>query len=180
MRYSVAENEKERLERLRGLEIFDAPSDPDIDVICRDVARRFAVPIALVSLVDADRQWFLSRVGLEAEQTCRDVAFCNYTILADDVFVVSDAAADQRFAHNPLVLGDPFIRFYAGAPLFMGERIRLGSLCLIDTRPRAFGPDDRAALAREAERVSGHIWAHGAATDFDAFVLDVEDWEAVR
>lgn len=102
----------------------------------------FGVPIALVSLVDDDRQWFKSCVGLNASETGRDISFCGHSILGDEVFVIPDAALDQRFSDIPLVLQEPYIRFYAGCPISAPNGCKLGTLCIIDRNPRFFSQAD--------------------------------------
>lgn len=135
-----------RLEALRGLGLLDTPAEARFDRITRTAARLFGVPTALVSLVDGARQWFKSRVGLEACETHRDISFCGHAVLQDGVLVVEDAARDSRFADNPLVTGPPFLRFYAGCPLRTADGFRVGTLCLLAPEPRAFGPGDVRAL----------------------------------
>ena len=135
-----------RLETLRSLNILDTDSEERFDRLTRLATRLFDVPIALVSLVDENRQWFKSRSGLEALETPRDISFCGHSILGDDVFVVEDTLQDVRFADNPLVAGPPDIRFYAGCPLKSVEGYKLGTLCLIDTKPRTLTEDDFASL----------------------------------
>ncbi len=157
MNVPVGPHEEMRLRTLEGTGILDTPPDPVFDALCEEARRQFDVPIALVSLVARDRQWFKAEKGLGACETSRDVAFCNYTVLADDVFVVEDALADERFRVNPLVTGKPFVRFYAGAPLIYRSQIRLGSFCLIDTKPRRFSRGDRAELAVSADRATMEI-----------------------
>lgn len=137
--------------QLRG-----APT-PALDAICETARERFDVPIALVTLLDGERQLFGGRSGTERTQTPRSDAFCNYTILSDEIFVVPDALSDPRFANNPLVTGEPHIRFYAGAPLIYLKEIRLGALCLLDHRPRQFSLGDRAELAELADLVVSEI-----------------------
>ena len=136
--------------------LLDTPPDSGFDRLTAIAARLFNVPIALITLVGADRQWFKSCVGLNVNSTERDAAFCVHAILKDEVFIVPDAAVDPRFHDNPLVIGDPFIRFYAGAPLITLDGLRLGSLCVMDKVPRTFSPEqagmlqDLAAMVMEA------------------------------
>lgn len=125
------QDDEKRLAFLADLAILDTAPDENLDrivALCRGI---FDVPVAVVSLVDQERQWFKSIQGLDVCETSRDVAFCNYTILADEIFEVVDAAIDPRFSENALVVDEPHIRYYAGAPLVY-DGIRLGSLCLID------------------------------------------------
>lgn len=143
---SLPLNEASRLAALRALNILDTGFDERFDRLTRIARRVFDVPIALVSLIDESRQWFKSCIGLDVRQTPRDVSFCGHAILGEDVFIVPDAAADQRFADNPLVQGEPGIRFYAGYPLDIGGGMRVGTLCVIDTRPRRFGREDEQLL----------------------------------
>ncbi len=140
-------NEIERLAALRSLGLLDTPPEQRFNRITRTAARIFNVPIALVSLVDAERQWFKSRYGLHASETPRSVSFCGHAILNDYALVVEDALLDARFADNPLVTGLPRVRFYAGQPLYGPGGVKLGTLCLIDHEPRQFGAHDRLALA---------------------------------
>ncbi|KAA2236633.1 EAL domain-containing protein [Salinarimonas soli] len=160
--YPLPRNEDERLMALRALRILDTPPEEQFDAVCRTARRLFDLPIALVSLVDKDRQWFKARCGLDVDGTPRELAFCNYTILADDVFVVEDAALDERFRANALVTGRPHIRFYAGAPLVMAPGLRAGTLCVIGTEPRAFTAADREALTDLARVVVAHLQVHRA------------------
>ncbi|HET9626231.1 MAG TPA: diguanylate cyclase [Kofleriaceae bacterium] len=146
-------NEEARLHALRSYGVLDTEPEPYFDRITRLVARVLEVPIALVSLVDADRQWFKACVGLGSRETTRDVAFCAYAILENDVLVIRDALADPRFATNPLVTGPPFIRAYAGAPLRTAEGLQVGTLCAIDHRSRTFTADQLASLRDLADIV---------------------------
>lgn len=147
------ENEVERLERLRQYAILDTPPEDAFDRITRIVAKTIGVPIALVSLVDRDRQWFKSTYGLAAAESSRDIAFCSHAILNDELFVVEDASKDSRFLDNPFVTSDPSIRFYAGAPLQTPDGMNLGTLCAIDSQPRNLSPDHRQLLTDLARLV---------------------------
>lgn len=151
----IPADEPERLAALRELRVLDTPDEERFDRITRIAGDLFQVPIALVSLIDTDRQWFKSKVGLTVGQTPRTISFCGHAILADTPLIVEDALADERFADNPLVTGAPGIRFYAGMPLKSGAGLRLGTLCLIDRAPRRFAAADAhrlADLAAWAER----------------------------
>ena len=129
-------DEFERLRALRELDILDTADDPILDGLARVAARILEVPIALVSIVDAERQWFKSCIGLDTRETGRDLAFCAYTILQEGPLIVLDPENDPRFADNALVTAAPFIRFYVGAPLVLSNGKKLGTLCMIDTVKR--------------------------------------------
>lgn len=139
-------NESARLEALYGLALLDTPPEERFDRITRIAKRMFGVSISLISLVDDGRQWFKSRAGLEIEETPRDISFCGHAILGDSSFVVSDTLEDARFCDNPLVTDEPYIRFYAGYPLKVSDGTNLGTLCIIDQRPRVFTAEDEALL----------------------------------
>ncbi|MEN9864759.1 MAG: hypothetical protein RL748_349, partial [Pseudomonadota bacterium] len=129
-------DEEARLAELHSLRLLDAPPDPRFDRITELTRRLFQVPIVFISLVDADRQFFTSRQGCEATETSRRISFCGHAILQDDIFIVPDTWHDARFVDNPLVTGDPFIRFYAGFPLSGPTGKHIGTLCIIDRVPR--------------------------------------------
>ncbi len=148
-------DEAERLAALRRAEILDTPPEAAFDRLTRLASALTGAPIALVSLVDSDRQWFKSKVGLDASETPRDWAFCAHALLTpEQVLVVADAAEDPRFRGNPLVTGDPRIRFYAGAPIVMAGGHALGTVCAIDSRPRAEFGEREAALLKELAAVA--------------------------
>jgi len=149
--------DEQRIEALLNYGILDTPSEPDFDDITALAARLFDVPIALISLIDRDRQWFKSRVGLELAQTPRDIAFCDTAIKGTGILVVPDARSDPRFAANPLVTGEPGIRFYAGSPLVTPKGYSLGTLCIIDRKPRDFTPQQCATLAVLSRQVGAHL-----------------------
>ncbi|HEX3176462.1 MAG TPA: MBL fold metallo-hydrolase [Methylomirabilota bacterium] len=138
-------DEPDRVEALRRLQLLDTPSEERFDRLTRLARRVFDVPMALVTLVDEERQWFKSTSGIDIRETPREAAFCAYTIHGDDPFVVPDARLDPRFADNPLVAGEPRIRFYAGHPVRIGPH-RIGTLCLGDHRPRDLSDADRRTL----------------------------------
>jgi len=150
-------NETARLKTLQALEILDTPPEAAFDRITRLARNIFGVPMAAISLIDQDRQWFKSRIGVDFDETPRSWSFCSRTILSDDVLVVRDALRDARFAASPLVCDDPGIRFYAGAPLRTRDGYNVGSLCIMDTEPR---PDldarERGILSDLADAVVEH------------------------
>jgi len=151
----IPQNEDARLKALRSLNILDTSSEERFDRLTRMAKRLFNVPIALVSLVDENRQWFKSCIGLGVSETSRDISFCGHSILDDEIFIIADATKDERFADNPLVTNEPNIRFYAGCPLRYTDGSRLGTLCIIDRKPRDISDDDLETLkdlASTAER----------------------------
>ncbi len=161
---AVPPGEAARLTTLRDLNILDTPADENFDRLTRLARRLFDVPIALVSLVDESRQWFKSSDGLDALETPRDISFCGHAILGPNVFVIPDATKDLRFAGNPLVLGEPKIRSYAGCPLRAENGHTLGTLCLIDRNPREFDAEDVSSLQDLAAMAEREIAAIRLAT----------------
>ncbi|MBV8034199.1 GAF domain-containing protein [Roseateles sp.] len=155
----IPANDAERLRALRELLILDTPPEERFDHFVEFAASEFDVPIALICLVDSDRQWFKASVGLEACETSREVSFCGHTIVQRELFEVPDATRDPRFADNPLVAGAPFIRFYIGAPLTLACGATIGTLCLIDTRPRHLDALDRRILCTLRDLVVAELGA---------------------
>lgn len=146
------EHETARLEALKQYRILDTPPEQTYDDFTLLASYICKVPIALISLIDTERQWFKSKVGLEVNETGRDVSFCN-TISTPEMLIVNDALLDNRFVNNPLVTADPRIRFYAGAPLITPEGHILGSLCVIDRKPRVLSETQKTALEALARQV---------------------------
>ncbi|MBS0353444.1 MAG: GAF domain-containing protein [Proteobacteria bacterium] len=155
-------NEAERIAVLRDMLILDSPPEERFDTVTAYCQSRFGVQIALVTLVDSDRQWFKSAAGLQVKETPREISFCGHAILQDEVMIVPDARQDERFADNPLVIGPPFIRFYAGAPLTVSSGHNLGTLCLIDPRPKSLAPEEVEHLQVLARMVSQELERAGS------------------
>jgi phosphoribosyl 1,2-cyclic phosphodiesterase/DNA-binding response OmpR family regulator len=153
LRAAPPEDEEERQKALNNLGILDTEPEERFDRITRLAIKVFNVPIALVSLVDRERQWFKSRQGLDAEETSREVSFCAHALHSDNALVVQDTLSDPRFADNPLVIGEPRIRFYAGYPLKLFGNSRVGTLCLIDSRPHNFSDRQVEVLSDLASMV---------------------------
>ena len=157
-------DEAVRLTTLRSLDILDSLGEERFDRLTRMAKHMFRVPIALVSLVDENRQWFKSCIGLDVSETSRDISFCGHAILGDEVFVIPDTLKDDRFADNPLVLEDPHIRFYAGCPIRVANGSRIGTLCIIDREPRDFCAKDEELLKDLAAMVEQELTAVQLAT----------------
>ena len=158
------QDEEARLNALRSLNVLDTPSEERFDRLTRLAKRMFDVPIALVSLVDENRQWFKSCIGLNVSETPRDISFCGHAILGNEIFIIPDATEDERFSDNPLVLNEPYIRFYAGCPLRYLDGSMLGTLCIIDTQPRVLNREDLDALKDLAELAEHELMAVQLAT----------------
>ncbi len=155
----IPSGEKKRLAALKALNMLDTPYEERFDRITKLCARVLDVPICLVSLVDTNRQWFKSCFGLSSKQTSRDVSFCGHAVLNDVAFIIPDAKKDKRFANNPLVTGKHKIRFYAGIPLNPITGKGVGTLCILDRRPRHLSEDDvltLRAFARWVELEMGY------------------------
>ena len=166
----VPDNEAERLHTLRTLNLLDTPSEERFDRVTRMAKRIFGVPISLVSLVDAERQWFKSNQGLDVKETPREFSFCAHAINEDGLLIIPDAAEDQRFHDNPLVVDKPYIRFYAGCPLKLKQGVNIGTLCLIDNQPRHMGEEDCQLLQDLAAIIEQEIKSLQMAT-LDALTM---------
>ncbi|MBN3494846.1 sensor domain-containing diguanylate cyclase [Vibrio neptunius] len=148
-------DEEQRIKDLHSLDILDTQPEERFDRITRVAQHLFDVPIAVVSLVDVQRQWFKSCIGLPVRETARNVSFCGHAINGEEPFIINDATKDPRFLDNPLVIGEPHIRFYAGIPLVYHNKSKLGTLCIIDTKPRELTMQqmaDLVDLAKMAEQ----------------------------
>lgn len=155
--HPIPANETERLSALHDLEVLDTAPDSPYDALCRTACALFHVPMATVTLVEADRQWFKARCGFTAGETAREGSFCTHTILSDEVLVVEDARVDPRFATSPLVTGHPHVRFYAGAPIILSPGIRVGTVCVQSDAPRTFSACERTQLADLATMVAAQL-----------------------
>jgi diguanylate cyclase (GGDEF)-like protein len=156
-RPDLPHNEAERLHALRALQILDSSHEERFDRVTRLAKRLFGVPISLVSLIDEDRQWFKSAQGLDAPETSREVSFCGHAINQAGLFIVPNALDDERFHDNPLVTAAPNIRFYAGYVLKLRQGINIGTLCLIDSKPRDMDEEDRQLLQDLGEMIEQEI-----------------------
>ncbi len=167
-------NEAKRIEALRRYEILDTAPEQVFDDYAFLASTICQTPIALMSLVDADRQWFKARVGLDATETPREYAFCAHTILGTDVMIVEDATHDPRLSNNPLVTGAPDIRFYAGAPLIDGEGNGLGSLCVIDSKPRTLSKEQNDSLQALARQLISQLELRRTSAELASALSDIK------
>ena len=149
--------EADRLKALDSYDVLDTPAEAHFDDLVQVAAQICGKPMALISLVDARRQWFKAAKGLDATETPREIAFCAHAIRQDGLFTVEDATLDARFAENPLVTGDPNLRFYSGAPLVTPEGFPVGTLCVLDTKPGQLTPEQRFALEALGRQVVAQL-----------------------
>jgi len=154
---SIVKNEKQRLKVLWQYSVLDTVPEEIFDDLTELAARICEAPIALITLVDENRQWFKSKVGISIQETSRDISFCAHAIKQPELFIVPDATKDARFSHNPLVTSDPKVRFYAGAPLISPDGYALGTLCVIDKVPRELRPGQEQALRILARHVMSQL-----------------------
>ena len=161
-------NEKDRVRSLQLYKVLDTGSEKMLDDLTQLAASICETPMAAISLIDEQRQWFKSKVGLDAEETSRDIAFCAHAILDDKVLVVEDATHDRRFSGNPFVMESPNVRFYAGAPLMVSDGHALGTLCVIDNKPRRLSMDQHKALEILRHAVVTQLELRRALEDFQS------------
>jgi len=142
----IPQDEAERVAALRRYCVLDTLAEPAFDRLTKIAQHLLDTPTVLVSLIDSDRQWFKSKIGVTVNETSRDISFCAHAIKQQELFIIPDATKDLRFSNNPLVISDPKIRFYAGAPLITPDGQALGTLCVIDKVPRELRPEQQQAL----------------------------------
>ena len=152
---AIAEGESNRIQKLLSYKVLDTSAETAYDDLTLIAAQICGTSTSAVSLIDSGRQWFKARVGMELSETPRDMAFCAHAILKPQVMIVPDARLDERFANNPLVVGEPFIRFYAGAPIVTPEGYAMGTLCVLDSEPKTLDAKQIAALEAIARQVVG-------------------------
>lgn len=171
--------EARRIEALHACAILDTAPHPSFDSLTRAVALALRMPIALVSLIDCERQWFKSVMGLPLTETPRSISFCNHTIEGFEPMIVEDAARDLRFCNNPLVTGEPGVRFYAGAPLIDPEGFALGTLCVLDYEPRRLSAEEIRLLGHLADAVMHAVTAHANGLELRRLRQKVEDMKSI-
>jgi two-component system, NtrC family, sensor kinase len=167
-------NEAERLQELLSLDILDTMPEPNYDELVELAADLLGTPISLVSLIDSDRQWFKARFGLSAEELPRDISFCGHTINRPEVFVVNNSDNDERFSDNPLVTGHPFVKFYAGVPLITSNGHAMGTMCVIDHKPRDISPKEIKILQTLARQVMSLIELRKALMENDQRLKEIK------
>ncbi len=172
---SKPSNEEKRLEALRGFHILDTPAEQAFDDLVRLASYVCQTPIAMVSFVDRDRQWFKARIGVQVSETSRDMAFCAHAILCpQDLLIVPDASKDDRFFDHPLVTDAPKIRFYAGAPLVTEGGFALGTLCVVDHSPKELSPEQIKALTILRNQVVRELELHKKNSELTEAVKKLE------
>jgi GAF domain-containing protein len=169
----IPKNEVKRLKVLWQYDVLDTIPEEVFDDLTDLAADICEAPIALISLVDEDRQWFKSKVGVSLRETARDVSFCAHAIMNQGILIVSDATKDPRFKNNPLVVGPHKIRFYAGAPLITPDGYALGTLCVLDKKPRQLRPEQKQALLVLAHHVVSQLELRRHARELVAARVDV-------
>lgn len=142
----IPKNELKRIQSLYALDILDTPPEKRFDKLTKSAALIFHVPISTLTLIDANREWFKSCQGLSKTEGDRAISFCGHALVEDEILIIPDTLKDERFADNPMVTGEPYIRFYAGVPIMSADSQRIGVFCIKDTKPREFSKEDRDIL----------------------------------
>lgn len=154
----IPTNEKERMEAVHRLAILDTKPEERFDVLTKEAVEKLKVPMSMVTIIDSEREWFKSCVGFDKKEGPRAASFCGHALLATNIFIIEDTLKDPRFMDNPMVVGFPFIRFYAGIALFdYKTRQPIGVFCVKDTKPRTFGSKETAILIDLAERAEKEL-----------------------
>jgi len=148
----IAKNERERLQKVLELGILDTEPEESFDVITKEAQNIFKVPIATVTIIDEKREWYKSCQGLNAKEAPREISFCAHAMLSETVFIIEDTLKDSRFRDNPMVMGEPYIRFYAGVSLHNKDFVSIGVFCVKDTKPRIFSTTEIGKLLELASR----------------------------
>jgi len=142
----IPTNERERLSSLYALNVLDTPPEEKFDLLTRLATKIFHVPISTLTFIDVNREWFKSCQGLSKKEGDRAISFCGHALVEKEILVIPDTTKDDRFSDNPMVVGEPFIRFYAGVPIMSNDGQRIGVFCVKDTKPREFSKDDKEIL----------------------------------
>lgn len=174
MQAPLPSDETERLRALREFDILDTKAEKSFDDLTRLATYICRTPMAAISLIDSDRQWFKSRVNIDVPETPRDVAFCSHAILGSGIMIVPDALDDERFKDNPFVTAPDGIRFYAGSPLTTAEGYKLGTLCVIDKVPRQLSEGQLAALRALGRQVTAQLELRRENKELRAKVKELE------
>ncbi len=154
----IPENEIERLEVVHKMAILDSKPEPRFDALTREAVEKLKVPMSMISILDKDREWFKSCIGLDQKEGDRSVSFCGHALLTKDIFIIEDTLKDERFADNPMVTGFPFIRFYAGIALLENKTSQaIGVFCVKDTKPRKLSMEETSILIDLAERAEKEL-----------------------
>lgn len=154
----IPQNDDERVCAVEGLQLLDTPSEPRFDSLTQEAVKRFSVPISTITLVDKDREWFKSVQGLDSKGGPRNISFCGHALMSQIILIINDTLADPRFADNPMVKGEPFIRFYAGKSLYDRQsNLPVGVFCIKDYKPREMSFDDINAFLDLASRAEEEI-----------------------
>lgn len=180
IRPPIPGNEEERLEALHRYQIVDTAAEALFDDLAVLASSICDTPVALVTLLDGDRQWFKAKVGTEVQEVPRDISFCGYTILGNDLMIVEDAREDARFAQNPLVVNDPSIRFYAGSPLVTSDGFALGSLCVLDRVPRQLTASQQSALSALSRQVVAQMEYRRNTLELAEVIADRKHHDAMK